>query len=58
MLENQNTNMHIIENSLSYNYQFLMFQAMISIQTPSLKSQQANGTIILAWIALEPSFQY
>ena len=36
------------EHSLTYNYQFLMFQAMILIQAPSLMSQQDNGTIILA----------
>ena len=37
---------------------FLVLELMVLIQTPSLKSQQDNGTIILAWIALEPSFQY
>ena len=42
----------------TYNYRFSRLQAMILIQSPSLKSQQANGTGISAWIALELSFQY
>ena len=40
--------MEIFVKSLTLIYQFLMFQAMVLIQAPSLISQQANGTIILA----------
>ena len=52
------TIMDIFMESLTLIYQFLMFQAMILIQEPSLMSQQDNGIVILAWIALEPSFQF
>ena len=55
---NHDSIMEIFVKSLTLKYQFLMFQAMILIQAPSLRSQQDNGIVILAWIALEPSFQF